>query len=376
MKTIHHQHFHEAKFQRPDRIKQPLYCITPVINTKRYRSGWKKYKNVFENQIINAGAHLILIECSFGEREEVFTERVDERHYVIHVRTRHELWLKENLINRAIQELSTNINPNWKYVCYVDSDIQFADSGWVGETLHKLQHHPIVQMFSQVSYLNPDNEQMRVALSFMEGWRQGIPFQNSLGEAKDNSFLHRHSHHSHHGCKCTHKCPCHCPSPGDPYYEHNPEHKISWAGAPGAAWAYRREALNQLGGLVDFAILGSADYHMSTALMGFLQISLQKGYHPEYVQWLMDWQTRALKYIKRDVGHMKGLILHHWHGKMKDRNYGSRWKILVEHQFNPRLDIKKDTHGLWQLEEENDKWQLRDDIRDYFSLRNEDSIDV
>ncbi|HOV34629.1 MAG TPA: hypothetical protein PLS56_01395 [Candidatus Dojkabacteria bacterium] len=364
METTHHKEFHAAKFSRPDRVNAPLYCITPIINTQRFRSRWKIYKNAFEHQIINAGAHLILIECSYGEREEVYVETVHERHTIINVRTHHELWHKENLINRAIQELH-RIDPNWKYVCYVDSDIQFARPDWVGETLHKLQHHPIVQMFSQVAYLSPDNEQLRVALSFMEGWRQGIPFQNKAGIAQDKGAWVKHKHPK--------DCPC-CPPP--PYPEHNHSHKIAWAGAPGAAWAYRREALNQLGGLVDYAILGSADYHMSTALMGFLHISLQKGYHPEYVQWLMDWQTRALKYIKRDVGLVKGLILHHWHGKMKDRNYGTRWQILINHQFNPRTDIKKDTNGLWQLEDENDKWQLRDDIRGYFNVRNEDSIDL
>lgn len=343
----HHSH---ASFRRPDVVKDTLYVITPIFNPHRYRARWKHYNN-FEKHVTDGGAHLFLIELSFGEREEVYKETKNDRVTILHVRTSHELWLKENLINVATQFLPQG----WKYMAYVDADMQFARPDWVGETLSQLQHHPIIQMFSDVVYLGPQFEIVSTAISFMEGWRRGIPFQNKDGIAKDEGWR------QHDWCK------------DDEYPEHNPSHKIGWAGAPGGAWAYRREALNDLGGLIDVAILGSADYHMATALMGFLHISVQKGYHPEYIQALTDWQNRAIKHIKRNVGHMKGTLIHYWHGKMKDRNYGTRWQILVKHQFNPRLDIKKDTNGIYQLTDE--KWQLRDDIRHYFSVRNEDSID-
>lgn len=357
--SLEHKHefdSHASSFHRPDTIDSPLYVISPIFNPIRYRARWKHYNN-FEKHVVDSGARLFLIELSFGNREEVYKEERSEKITIIHIRTSHELWLKENLINVATQFLPKG----WEYMAYIDADMQFARPDWVGETLHQLQHHPIVQMFSEVAYLSPEDEVVSMALSFMEGWRRGIPFKNKQGEARDEGWsAHRRHHHDH----CF---------PEDPYSEHNHHHKIAWAGAPGGAWAYRREALNHLGGLIDWAILGSADYHMATALMGFLHISLQKGYHPEYIQLMMDWQDRALLYIKRNVGHVKGLLLHHWHGKMKDRNYDTRWKILIKHQFNPRIDLKKDTNGVWQLTDQ--KWQLRDDIRNYFRQRNEDSID-
>src|SRR6266496_395544 len=109
---------HPGSFHRPDGISDPLYVITPVFNSPRYRTRWKHYLN-FEKHVLQSGAILFTIEASFGEREEVFVEVVSERHTIIHVRTKHEIWIKENLINLAIQRLPAD----WKYVAWIDGDI-------------------------------------------------------------------------------------------------------------------------------------------------------------------------------------------------------------------------------------------------------------
>jgi hypothetical protein len=340
-------------FTRPDKINDTLYVITAVFNPKRYRSRWKILEET-QKHFIAGGCHLITIEACFGDRCRVITEQLSDKHTIIHVHAKHELWLKENLYNIAVQHL-TILFPGWKYVAMIDGDMTFGRSDWVGETLQLLQHYPIVQLFSQVTNLSPDKEIISTSLSFMEGWRQGIPFKN------------HHGHVKHHGIHC--------------YGDHNTNIKIGWAGAPGGAWAYTREALDLLGGLIDYAILGSADYHMAAALMGFLHISMGSGgtsnskdYHPDYVKMLLDWQENAVKKIKRNVGVMKGVMFHSWHGKMKDRAYDTRWKILIKHQYNPRTDIYRNTSGVIHLNDE--KWQLRDDARHYFGQRNEDSIDL
>jgi hypothetical protein len=66
-----------------------------------------------------------------------------------------------------------------------------------------------------------------------------------------------------------------------------------------------------------------------------------------------------------------------WHGKKKDRKYADRWKILKAHDFNPLIDLKRDLQGLWQLETYSQRQiNLRNDLRAYFSSRNEDSVDI
>ena len=62
--------------------------------------------------------------------------------------------------------------------------------------------------------------------------------------------------------------------------------------------------------------------------------------------------------------------MHYFHGNKADRKYQDRWKILVDNQFDPLVDIYKDSNGLWQLDDT--KIKLRDSIRRYFRERNED----
>ncbi len=78
--------------------------------------------------------------------------------------------------------------------------------------------------------------------------------------------------------------------------------------------------------------------------------------------------------MKKNVGVVSGLVLHHWHGPMAARGYGERWQLLVKHQFNPATDLKRDSQGLLTLEDNGDPRlvALRDDLRQYFRSRNED----
>jgi hypothetical protein len=147
---------------------------------------------------------------------------------------------------------------------------------------------------------------------------------------------------------------------------------------PGFAWAMRREAFDILGGLIDFGILGAGDNHMARALVGKVRHSYHHDITPGYRKMLHEWQDRAEKYIRRNVGYVDGVILHNWHGKKKDRRYRDRWKILVDNKYNPRNDIKRDWQGLYQLVDDGTPRfiELRDNIRSYFRARNEDSIDA
>src|ERR1700753_1594056 len=89
----------------------------------------------------------------------------------------------------------------------------------------------------------------------------------------------------------------------------------------GYAWAIRRDAFDALGGLIDFAPLGSADYFMAWALRGQLSQRIYKyvkdrrraarGYHPDYITALVDWEQRAAA-LRRNIGCVEGLLTHAW----------------------------------------------------------------
>ena len=316
-------------FQRPDRINENLYVITPVFNSRRFRIRWKHYED-FAKHIIDGGAHLITIEASLGERSEVVKEILSDKHTIIHVRTEHEIWIKENLINIAV----THLPEDWKYMAWIDADIKFIRPDWVGECLHQLQHHEIIQMFSIAIDVDSNYNPFSMSTSFCHDYINGLP-ENDCYNGKWRKPNNMHT---------------------------------------GYAWAIKKQAFRDLGGLIDFAILGSSDNHMSKCLIGEWEKSVNGQVHPEYKEQLKIWQERALKYIKRNIGYMDGGIIHNFHGAKENRRYKDRWKILVEHQFQPSLDLKKDWNGLYQLTDRN--WQLKRDIQQYFNQRNEDSPDM
>lgn len=302
-------------------VGKPLYVVTAISNPVRYSARYKLYKE-FAKRVEDAGAILYTIELAMGDRKFEVTEPNNVRND--QVRSFHELWHKENLLNLAI----ANLPADWEYVAWIDADVTFTRPDWVEETIHQLQHYMFVQMFTNAIDLGPKGEPLKNHEGFVKGWYEG---KLTLGK----------------------------------YYE---------GGHPGFAWAARREALDHVGGLIDWAVLGSGDRHMAAALIGKAERTLNRDLSKSYKDMILEWQARAEKYVLHDVGYMDGTLVHHWHGKKADRRYVDRWKILTENKFDPHLDLKRDSQGVYQLTDRNIK--LRDDIRRYFRSRNEDSIDL
>ena len=319
-----------------------LYVICPISNPRRFRTRYELYKN-YEKHIEESGAILYTIEMAFGGREFEITQANHPRH--IQVRGQHEIWYKENLINIAISKLP----PDWKYVAWVDGDCKFVRDDWAQETIHQLQHHQIVQMWSQLQDVSPDFE--------------------LLPTNYPNSFCHNW---------CNGRSPIKLPGKQSTQYPYPINDNKSWYGPPGLAWAARREAIDSLGGLIDWGIVGSGDSYMASSLIGGVQYQLRKDFHPDYVNQFMIWQDRAEKHIRRNIGCVNGLVIHYYHGNKTNRKYVDRNNIVATHKFNPLTDLKKDWQGLYQLVDHGDvrSMNLRDELRNYFRHRNEDSTDI
>ena len=345
MECTHVDHVSQAKdwlHNFPDR----LYVVTAVSNPARYAARYRLYR-AFEKHVRDNGAILTTVEMAYGDRPFEVTSAGNPQH--VQARGRHELWYKENLLNIGIARLPASA----KYIAIVDADLIFTRPDWAQETLHQLQHHPVVQMFSQVSQLSPEDESLGNGPSFVEAWRRGKLLRTVRGQAQSQTIYRR---------------PLPLGYPG----------AFSELGAPGGAWAFRREALDQLGGLIDYSLVGSADYFMAAGLFGLMDLVVHPNYHSAFTTKLFDWQARAERHVRRNVGVVPGLLLHRWHGKMSQRHYGTRWGILCKHNFNPHTDLKYDSQGLLQLEDDGTPRfiGLRDDLVSYFRARNEDSIEI
>lgn len=333
-------------FARPDTIDSPLYVITPFFNSQRYRSRWKHYE-AFIKHVIDAGAIPVTIEVSFGERAETIIP-ASKNHIVINLRTRQEIWLKENMINVAISRLPSD----WKYVAWIDGDVTFARPDWVGETLHELQHYKVVQMFSECYDLNVNSEIISKHKGFMWCYlNEGI---ETLGNNPKNSG------------------PRIPPKPKQAYIATIPGNEYSYW-HPGFAWAARREAIEDLGGLIDWSILGGGDTFMAYALIGVLnQRFMPRSLGEAGVRLLQHWEERAERYIRRNVGYVKGSIYHSWHGNRSKRGYYDRGAFLTKAKFNPEQDLYRDSQLLYQINPEN--ILLRDGAQTSFRMRNEDEL--
>lgn len=326
----------DTLFQRPDRISHQLYVVTTVFNSPRFRSRWRLFQD-FEKMVRESGAVLFVVEVAFGDRAFAVTRADCPTH--VQLRTSHELWLKERAINVGMQHVVRQA-PHAKYLAWVDADTRFARDDWADETVHRLQHYAAVQMWSQYQDLTPDHTLIGTAHSFADGYTSGWAGWQKATNGQ--------------------------------YYQAKGRR---YPGAPGLAWAMRRDAWDGIGGLLDICILGAGDWYMAHGLVGLLNdavVSTQNA--PHYRKAMFDWQTRA-KVLHKNLGVVPGLALHFWHGPKAMRRYKTREQILIETQFDPTTDLRFDAGGLFQLNVHDDRTiRLRDLVRQYFHERSEDAI--
>lgn len=303
-----------------------FHVVCMVSNPVRYKSRYELYRK-FAEKMKAAGVTLWTCELQLGHRPFRVTDVCNPRH--IQLRHHDELWHKENALNIAISRLPYD----WRYVAWIDADIEFVSPGWVDECINQLQVYQVVQMFETAIDLGPTGQALATHQSFM------------------SQYIKNHAYH-----------------PEGEYHE--------WH--PGFAWACRREAFDAMGGLLGRVILGAGDRHMALAFIGKADCSFHPHTNGSYKHYIMNFQHRCERSLRRDVGFMPGTVLHQWHGKKKDRRYWDRWQILVKNKFEPYHDLKPNSYGVYQLHDDGSHRfrRLRDEIRHYFRQRSEDSIDL
>ena len=100
-----------------------------------------------------------------------------------------------------------------------------------------------------------------------------------------------------------------------------------WYAHPGYAWAMRRQAFNDINGLIDFCIIGSGDLHFAFALLNRIEETIRPGLHPDYQALALQWAYRVAQIAGngRNVGYVPINLFHFWHGARTDRSYVDRW---------------------------------------------------
>ena len=130
----------------------------------------------------------------------------------------------------------------WEYGATIDGDFHMTQMGWAEEAIQQLQHHPFVQLYSNLIYLSASQRPHRMMASFAWNW------------------LNRRT-----VCKADQDTP----------------------NAVGGAWAFTRNAFDAVGGMLDACICGSGDWHMAFGMVGrtsgsreFINASQLRGGNP------------------------------------------------------------------------------------------------
>ena len=318
---------------------QILHVVGCFSNPFRRRSTRENANDFRRHMAQSPNVKLTVIELAYGDRPWEVTDAANPND--IQLRTRHELFHKENMQQIAISHLPDG----WQNGAVIDMDFHFTRHDWALEAVHQLQMYDFVQLFS--SYTDLSGEDLS------RGHRP-------IGQ--NNSFAYNYWHHGGLPEGVT---------DGGWATSYDYGGPTGWrVGATGGAWAFRRSAFDAVGGLMDRCILGHGDWFMAFGLVGSMAPDMRSDkYAPGYLKYIQTWQERA-KVLKANIGYVDGHCTHAFHGSKGRRGYSSRDKILVDHQYDPYVDVFPNSYGVLQLTPEKPKF--RDAIRRYFLSRSED----
>lgn len=315
--------------------RETLHVVTMITNPVQYKSRVQLYEAFAEYMKGFANIVFWTVEGKYPGREYQVTDANNPFH--LQLELEHELWHKENLLNVLIKDKVTAMFPDWKYVAWVDADIQFARPDWAEATIKKLQEHPVVQMFTECMDLSSRFE------AVPHGYDSGI---------MTSCILKWHQN----GLK-----------PTDGY--------TRFTGHYGYAWAITREAYEDLEGLMDCNIVGSADYLMVHAFLGEIMDAVNPSYTPGYREYCRQFGERAKKMRQRGVpGYVDAMLMHYWRGPKNKRGYSERQRILDQYRFDPARDLVYQPNGAlrWHTENPEHAPDLKWEMENYFRSRDED----
>lgn len=266
---------------------------------------------------------LVTVECSFGEQPFELPDGPN----VLRVRASKILWLKEHLLNFAINRIPDSFD----MVAWLDCDILFCSQAWAVETEAALHHAQVVQLFEKAIRLPPGATTFR-------GIGDRLTSTAAICSVDSTRIK---GGRTEHGCT-------------------------------GFAWAARRDFLRSIR-LYEGCVIGGADHLMAHAFYGDWQSDcvLQTIGHSEMYHHYRYWAERAFAATQGKVGVVPGDVLHLWHGHPTNRRYIRRWKQLREFRFNPYTDVDWSKFPpCWSAH----RGDLAEWAKNYFLSRKEDSL--
>jgi len=235
------------------------------------------------------------------------------------------MWLKENLINLAAEKLCDS----WKYICWIDPNVEFTNPNWVFDCIKELKNHKAVQLFKDCQIMHKNNIP---SLSIPGMAYKTVMSTFSSTKTKENEYL----------------------SNQEPL--------------KGIGWAVTRQTFNQIGGLPDFEIVSGAENLICDAFIGN-EITNTKNQNSEYIKLKKEWYKRAKEIMRGSVGYIKNTVKIYDNSEFElgtpqiipEKSPVTSCKsplpkmdleLFLENMgFNPNKDLRKNLSGVYRFSE-------------------------
>lgn len=269
--------------------------------------------------------HLI-IECAIGGTRP----QLPSYKNVIQVTADTLLWHKEALLNHLISIL----DPKYKYVFWVDTDVLFTNNNWIVDGVEQLQKQCIIQPFEYCVHLDKDEIKPSFDMSCLEG----LLYPNGRNKTVWRSFCANYVTANH--------------ISADTNYDNH--------GHVGFAWGARTEVLKAVP-LYDRALIGGADHIIAHAAAGHIPHNCITTVFKDDINAINEWSNAFYAVTQGKIGYVKGNLYHLWHGDLRKRRYHERIKEFTK--INKGI-IEKDKNGLYVANKQQDQH-----VRGYFKSR-------
>jgi hypothetical protein len=301
-----------------------MWAITSYYNPVRYKRRLSNYR-MFR---ANLGIPLVTVELSFDDKFELGRNDADR---LIQISGGAVLWQKERLLNLAIKAVPSNV----KNIAWFDCDTILQRADWVEEANRQLDKLSVIQLFSNVVDVSPEQYEKQPALHNGHTLVPGIVSRSNARELLFETNLGT-----------------------VPFYHE------------GLAWAANRRLLDDHG-FYDAGIVGGGDSLMAAAMYGRYDGSikmfvLDAPRREHYLRWAVPFHDS----VAGCVGYVPGTICHLAHGSRENRRYEDRHASFAGFNFNPDVDLRIGANGAWHWT--RSRPDLENFLMNYFINRAED----
>jgi hypothetical protein len=306
-----------------------MLVVTSYFNSMKSHRRLTNYR-AFRSRL---DAPLLTVELSFDGQFELTSADADR---LIQLSGGDVMWQKERLLNIALGAVPDDV----ENVAWIDCDVVFESRNWPQAATKALKSVSIIQLFSEVRYLDRFSTDRLDFNTIPELVRLSAGSQLLNGEFKDVCLVR----------------PVSADAP-----------KVPWP-ANGFAFAAKKSIICD-SKFYDHGVLDGNDILFLCAIYGEFEIAMERLKHNEMQRrHYLEWARRAQESFGGRVGYIPGTIYHLWHGNLVNRNYMGRHELMAG--FDPDRDIQQAPNGVWLWSDPHS--ELARNVKDYFRSRKED----